>query len=61
MEPTGVEAAPEEVLVIVDPVHQEIPEAPAADTPVFLAPDVKHATASENHGAASRHGGHHGG
>jgi rod shape-determining protein MreC len=41
IQPTGVETAPEEVLVIVDPVHQEIPEAPAADTPVFLAPDVK--------------------
>jgi rod shape-determining protein MreC len=41
LQPTGVETAPEEVLVIVDPVHQEIPEAPAADSPVFLAPDVK--------------------
>jgi rod shape-determining protein MreC len=41
LQPTGVETAPEEVLVIVDPVHQEIPEAPAQDSPVFLAPDVK--------------------
>jgi rod shape-determining protein MreC len=41
LQPTGVEAAPEEVLVIVDPVHQDIPEEPAADTPVFMAPDVK--------------------
>jgi rod shape-determining protein MreC len=41
LQPTGVETAPEEVLVIVDPVHQEIPEAPPADSPVFLAPDVK--------------------
>jgi rod shape-determining protein MreC len=41
VQPSGVESAPEEVLVIVDPVHQEIPDAPAADTPVFLAPDVK--------------------
>lgn len=39
--PTGAEEAPEEVLVILDPVHQAIPDAPAADTPVFLAPDVK--------------------
>jgi rod shape-determining protein MreC len=38
--PSGTEAAPEEVLVIVDPVHQIIPEAPPADSPVFLAPDV---------------------
>jgi rod shape-determining protein MreC len=41
VQPSGVESAPEEVLVIVDPVHQEIPDAPPADTPVFLAPDVK--------------------
>ena len=41
LQPTGVETAPEEVLVIVDPVHQAIPEAPVADSPVFLAPDVK--------------------
>lgn len=39
IEPFGAEATPEEVYVIVDPVHQEIPNAPAADTPVFLAPD----------------------
>lgn len=41
LQPTGVESAPEEVLVVVDPVHQEIPEAPTTDAPVFLAPDVK--------------------
>jgi rod shape-determining protein MreC len=41
LQPTGVEAAPEEVLVIIDPVHQDIPETPTADSPVFLAPDVK--------------------
>jgi len=41
VQPTAVESAPEEVLVIVDPVHQEIPEAPPSDAPVFLAPDVK--------------------
>jgi len=28
------------VLVIIDPVHQEIPEAPSSVAPVFLAPDV---------------------
>lgn len=38
--PAGVETAPEEVLVIIDPVHQEIPEAPSSGAPVFLAPDV---------------------
>jgi len=41
VQPTGVESAPEEVLVIVDPIHQEIPDAPANDSPVFLGPDVK--------------------
>jgi rod shape-determining protein MreC len=39
--PMGAESAPEEVLVILDPVHQAIPDATAADTPVFLGPDVK--------------------
>jgi rod shape-determining protein MreC len=41
LDPYGAEAAPEEVFVIVDPVHQEIPPAPVADSPVFLAPDPK--------------------
>jgi rod shape-determining protein MreC len=41
LQPSGVESAPEEVLVIVDPVHQEIPDAPVTDSPVFLGPDVK--------------------
>ncbi len=41
VQPSGVEAAPEEVLVIVDPIHQEIPEALAQETPVFMAPDVQ--------------------
>jgi rod shape-determining protein MreC len=40
IQPTGAEAAPEEVLVILDPVHQAIPEEASAETPVFLAPDV---------------------
>lgn len=41
VQPTGTESAPEEVLVVLDPVHQNIPEEAPADTPVFLAPDVK--------------------
>jgi len=48
--PSGAETAPEEVLVILDPVHQAIPEAPQTDAPVFLAPDVTstdQSTASE--------------
>jgi len=44
VQPAGTETAPEEVMVIVDPVHQAIPEAPAPDTPVFLAPDLKQDT-----------------
>jgi rod shape-determining protein MreC len=36
----AAEATPEEVFVIVDPVHGEIPDAPPSDSPVFLAPDV---------------------
>lgn len=41
VDPSGTGAAPEEVLVILDPVHQAIPEEAPPDTPVFLAPDVK--------------------
>jgi rod shape-determining protein MreC len=40
VEPSGTGTAPEEVLVILDPVHQTIPEEAAPDTPVFLTPDV---------------------
>jgi rod shape-determining protein MreC len=40
VEPSGTESAPEEVLVIVDPIHQAIPDAPPGDAPVFLAPDI---------------------
>jgi len=40
VEPSGTESAPEEVLVIIDPVHQEIPDVAPAEAPVFLAPDV---------------------
>jgi rod shape-determining protein MreC len=40
VQPSGTETAPEEVLVILDPVHQTIPEEATPDTPVFLAPDV---------------------
>jgi rod shape-determining protein MreC len=43
--PSGIEAAPEEVLVIVDPVHQAIPDAAPAETPVYLAPPVNSASA----------------
>lgn len=41
VDPAGTETAAEEVLVILDPVHQTIPEEAPPDTPVFLAPDVK--------------------
>lgn len=41
VQPSGAQATAEEVLVIIDPVHQNLPDAPAAETPVFLAPDVK--------------------
>jgi rod shape-determining protein MreC len=48
VQPSGVESAPEEVLVIVDPVHQEIPDSPVTDSPVFLGPDVKPDATTEN-------------
>lgn len=47
VQPSGIESAPEEVLVILDPVHQAIPEAPPADTPVYLAPDLPADPASQ--------------
>lgn len=37
----GLQSAPEEVLVVIDPVHQEIPDFVPQEGPVFLAPDVK--------------------
>ncbi|HXE64145.1 MAG TPA: rod shape-determining protein MreC [Bryobacteraceae bacterium] len=50
VEPSGTQAAPEEVLVIVDPLHQPIPEAAPADTPEFLAPDVTASDAPQQSG-----------
>jgi hypothetical protein len=52
VEPSGTESAPEEVLVIVDPIHQEIPDAPAGDAPVFLAPDVSAGDSSQPTGGS---------
>ena len=40
VEPAWSTLAPEEVLVILDPVHQAIPEPALAESPVFLAPDA---------------------
>jgi rod shape-determining protein MreC len=45
IEPSWTTLAPEEVLVILDVVHQEIPAAPTSEAPVYLGPDVT--TASE--------------
>jgi rod shape-determining protein MreC len=47
VQPSGADAAPEEVLVIVNPLHQEIPEAPPPDTSVFLTPALKPETGAE--------------
>lgn len=46
VEPFGAEAAPEEVFVIIDPVHQEIPDIPVANSPVFLGPDTQASASS---------------
>ncbi|MGA2715289.1 MAG: rod shape-determining protein MreC [Bryobacteraceae bacterium] len=40
VDPSGTGTAPEEVLVILDAVHQAIPEETTPDTPVYLTPDV---------------------
>jgi rod shape-determining protein MreC len=47
VQPSGADAAPEEVLVIVNPNHQEIPEAPAPDTSVFLTPALTQETSAD--------------
>jgi rod shape-determining protein MreC len=52
VEPFGAEAAPEEVFVIVDPVHQQIPEAAASETTVFLSPDAQ--ASPDNTGISSK-------
>jgi rod shape-determining protein MreC len=52
VEPSGTESAPEEVLVIIDPVHQAIPEALPGDTPVFLGPDVNSDDQTQQTGGA---------
>jgi len=51
VQPSGTETAPEEVLVIIDPVHQAIPDAVPADAPVFLAPDVNPDESSQEGGS----------
>ncbi|HUB34504.1 MAG TPA: rod shape-determining protein MreC [Bryobacteraceae bacterium] len=38
VEPAGLQHGLEDVLIILDPVHQSIPAAPPANQPVFLAP-----------------------
>ena len=40
IEPSWTTLAPEEVLVILDVVHQEIPATPSSEAPVYLGPDV---------------------
>jgi rod shape-determining protein MreC len=47
VQPSGSEAAPEEVLIVVDPAHQEIPDTPPSDSPVFLAPPLNGAVAGQ--------------
>ena len=41
LQPSGTETAAEEVLVIIDAVHQSIPSVLPQDSPVFLTPDLK--------------------
>ncbi len=38
VEPAGLQHGLEDVLIILDPVHQDIPAAPPANQPVFLGP-----------------------
>jgi rod shape-determining protein MreC len=38
LEPSGMERGLEDVLIVVEGVHQEVPDAPPASQPVYLAP-----------------------
>jgi len=40
LEPASAQNSAEDVFVILDPVHQTIPDAPAPEAAVFLGPDV---------------------
>ncbi len=53
VEPFNGEAAPEEVYVIVDPVHEEIPPVPVVDAPVFLGPDAPPSASPSSQAAIS--------
>jgi rod shape-determining protein MreC len=46
-EPFGAEAAPEQVFVIIDPIHGKIPDVPVTDSPVFLGPDSPAASSGD--------------
>lgn len=40
IEPVGLQNGPEEVLIVLEGQHQQIPELPAAPQPVYLGPEV---------------------
>ncbi len=41
LDPSGLQNAPEEVLIILEGVHQAIPELPPAETNIYMGPDLK--------------------
>jgi rod shape-determining protein MreC len=54
IEPSGLQRGVEEVLILVEGVHQNIPEAPPANQPVYIAPPPPQASES---GAGTAPGG----
>jgi rod shape-determining protein MreC len=56
VEPAGLQHGLEDVLIILDPVHQDIPPAPPANQPVFLAPAPPQSPAQPAWGDASPSG-----
>jgi len=45
VEPSGIQRGVDDVLILINGVHQEIPDAPAANQPVYIAPNPPPAAA----------------
>ncbi len=41
LDPSGLQNGPEEVLIVIEGLHQSIPDVPPAETSIYLGPDLK--------------------
>ncbi len=41
LDPSGLQSGPEEVLIILEGVHQAIPDVPPVETSIYLGPELK--------------------